>query len=395
MRIAVAYDCLFPWSTGGGERQYRVFAEEFAAAGHEVTYLTRNQWDGPPPGIDGLTVRIVSGDRELYDATGTRTTGPAIRFARGLFVHLLRHRHAYDAVLVSATPASNVPAVRAALAGSAVTIAVDWLEVFRPDQWREYSGPVMGRVASGVQRLAVRLSPIASCHSRLVAGRLRALGSPGEPVVSPGLIADELVGKPSLEVPDPPHVVYVGRHIADKRVEVLPAAIAHAREQLPSLTATIYGDGATRGAVLAEIDRLNLRDVVDAPGFVSQEELDEGLRTASCLVNPSMREGYGLVGRRGVRSRNAGRPGCRRRQRLRRAGRGGRQRRRRGLGSARRPRCGDRPRDPGGRAPAGVDRPVVENRERDPNDPRRRAGHPSPARGGGRLPQLVVVSVRR
>jgi glycosyltransferase involved in cell wall biosynthesis len=47
--------------------------------------------------------------------------------------------------------------------------------------------------------------------------------------------------------------------------------------------------------VLAEIDRLGLRDVVDAPGFVSHEELDEGLRTASCLVNPSMREGYGLV----------------------------------------------------------------------------------------------------
>ncbi len=76
MRIAVAYDCLFPWSTGGGERQYRVFAEEFAAAGHEVTYLTRNQWDGPPPRVNGLTVRIVSDDRELYDATGTRTAGP-------------------------------------------------------------------------------------------------------------------------------------------------------------------------------------------------------------------------------------------------------------------------------------------------------------------------------
>ena len=90
MRIAVAYDCLFPWSTGGGERQYRVFSEEFAAAGHEVTYLTRKQWDGPPPGVDGLTVRVVSDDRELYDPTGTRTTGPAIRFARGLFVHLLR-----------------------------------------------------------------------------------------------------------------------------------------------------------------------------------------------------------------------------------------------------------------------------------------------------------------
>jgi len=30
--VAVAYDCLFPYSTGGGERQYRAFADELAAA---------------------------------------------------------------------------------------------------------------------------------------------------------------------------------------------------------------------------------------------------------------------------------------------------------------------------------------------------------------------------
>ena len=55
MRIAVAYDCLFPWSKGGGERLYRTFAEEFAAGGHEVTYLTRRQWDGEPPQVEGMT----------------------------------------------------------------------------------------------------------------------------------------------------------------------------------------------------------------------------------------------------------------------------------------------------------------------------------------------------
>ncbi|NUT99561.1 MAG: glycosyltransferase family 1 protein, partial [Saccharothrix sp.] len=148
MRIAVAYDCLFPWSKGGGERQYRRFAEEFAAAGHEVTYLTRRQWDGAPPELDGIKVVEISHDDGLYDDNGARTLGPAIKYAKGLFFHFLRNRKSYDAVLVSALPSTNVPAVRAALVFSGVAVGVDFLEVWRPDQWRTYAGPVIGRVAS-------------------------------------------------------------------------------------------------------------------------------------------------------------------------------------------------------------------------------------------------------
>jgi glycosyltransferase involved in cell wall biosynthesis len=35
--------------------------------------------------------------------------------------------------------------------------------------------------------------------------------------------------------------------------------------------------------------------VCSFPGFVGQEQLDELLRSSSCLVHPSIREGYGLV----------------------------------------------------------------------------------------------------
>jgi glycosyltransferase involved in cell wall biosynthesis len=294
VRIAVAYDCLFPWSKGGGERLYRTLAEEFAAAGHEVTYLTRQQWDDQPE-LDWMDLTVVSHDRHLYDVNGTRTLGPAVRFGRGLFRHLRRNRETYDAVLVSATPATNVLAVRAALAGSAVVIAVDWLEVWRADQWREYAGPFVGGAANVLQRLAIRLSPLATVHSRLVARRLRERGLAAEPVISPGLIDRDGCTEPSLTIPAPPRVVYIGRHIPDKHVESLPAAIAYARREIPDLEATIFGDGPTRDAVRAEVDRLGLGEVVRLPGFVSQDDIDEGLRTAACLVNPSTREGYGLV----------------------------------------------------------------------------------------------------
>ena len=55
MRCCLAYDCLYPWTVGGAELWYRNLAERLAADGHEVTYLTRLQWDASdPPDIPGV-----------------------------------------------------------------------------------------------------------------------------------------------------------------------------------------------------------------------------------------------------------------------------------------------------------------------------------------------------
>lgn len=296
MRIAVAYDCLFPLTTGGGERQYGQFADAWARAGHDVTYLTRRQWDDVPPSRTGVDVVPVSGAFELYDEAGGRRPAGALRFAAGLFRHLVTHRRSYDALVVSALPVLNVLAARLALLGTRTRICSDFLEVWRPDQWLAYSGPVTGRVAAALQRVAVRISPLVSCHSRMNGRRLAAEGARRDPVVSPGLIAGTVLEAPGPRPADlPPTVLYVGRHIADKRVEAIPAALAWARERVPGLRAVVLGEGPQRAAVRREVDRLGLHDAVDLPGFVPEEELDARLREAAVLVNPSRREGYGLV----------------------------------------------------------------------------------------------------
>ncbi|WP_197030049.1 glycosyltransferase family 4 protein [Cellulomonas sp. URHE0023] len=295
MRIAVVYDCLFPVTTGGGERQYRAFAETFADEGWSVEYLTRRQWEQEPPYVPGVDVVAVSPSFRLYDDTGNRRPLPALGFAWGVLRYVRKHRREYDAVLVSALPVLNVFAVRLALAGTRVPVCADFLEVWRRDQWLEYSGPVMGRVANALQRWAVRASPLVSAHSRMNGDRLVALRARRAPVVSPGLIDARDVPPAQLVAGEPPTVVYVGRHIPDKRVESIPAAVAWAREAVPNLQAVILGDGEQRAAVEAEVQRLGLQDVVAMPGFVDQDVLDGAMRDAAVLVNPSRREGYGLA----------------------------------------------------------------------------------------------------
>jgi glycosyltransferase involved in cell wall biosynthesis len=75
---------------------------------------------------------------------------------------------------------------------------------------------------------------------------------------------------------------------------VVPA-VGRARREVPELRGVVFGDGPERDAVLAAIEREGLQGIVKAPGFVSSDEVDAGLRSALCMVLPSRREGYGLV----------------------------------------------------------------------------------------------------
>jgi glycosyltransferase involved in cell wall biosynthesis len=92
-----------------------------------------------------------------------------------------------------------------------------------------------------------------------------------------------------------PLVIFAGRHIPEKHVIAIPAAIGLARQQIPGLRALIFGDGPERAKVMAEINRLGLEEVIRCTGFVAWNEVDDAMKRAICLILPSEREGYGSV----------------------------------------------------------------------------------------------------
>ena len=72
-------------------------------------------------------------------------------------------------------------------------------------------------------------------------------------------------------------------------------AVALARERIPELRGTIFGDGPDRPEVLRLVESLGLDGAVSAPGFAAAAEVQGTLRRALCQLFPSRREGYGLV----------------------------------------------------------------------------------------------------
>ena len=293
MRILIVYDCLFPYTIGGGERWYRNLAERLTADGHEVTYLTLRQWDrGTSPDLPGVAVRVAGPRMALY-AGGRRRIAPPLVFGAGVLWHLLRHGHRYDVVHTASFPFFSLLAAALVRPARRYGLVVDWFELWSRAYWRDYLGAAGGRAGWLVQKLCLRVPQQAFTLAHMTAAKLRAEGVHGDVEVLTGL--QDLPPATSAPRVAEPVVVFAGRHIPEKRASALVRGFAALRERAPELRLVVYGDGPDRAEVLSLIESLGLSDVASAPGFVDRDVLEERLASALCMVLPSRREGYGLV----------------------------------------------------------------------------------------------------
>jgi glycosyltransferase involved in cell wall biosynthesis len=293
VRICLVYDCLFPHTVGGAERWYRGLSEGLAAAGHDVTYLTMRQWDDESSlsAPTGVSVIAVAPQMDLY-VRGRRRIVPPLVFGIGVLWHLLRHGGRYDAVHTASFPYFSLLAASLVRPLRRYRLVVDWHEVWTRRYWREYLGRIAGDLGWLVQRLCVGRRQRAFCPSTVQARRLVDEGFAGRVEV-----LGTYTGTTELQASNAsdPLVVYAGRHIPEKRVPALVEAMARVRDAEPDFRCLILGDGPERTRVLDLIDELELGAVVEAPGFVSADQVQDALARATCLALPSSREGYGLV----------------------------------------------------------------------------------------------------
>ncbi len=299
MRICVIYDCLYPYTVGGGERWYRNLAERLAADGHEVTYLTLRQWErGEQLDLDPRVRVVTAGPRmDLYTDGGRRRILPPLVFGLGVFAHLLRHGRRYEVVHCCAFPYFSLLAASLLRRPMGYGLVVDWFEVWSRSYWLDYLGGLGGRVGALVQRLCAAVPQRAFCFSELHAQRLREEGLRGPVTVLRGLYRG-----PTTQSTEPPEreaenplVLFAGRLIAEKQAPLGVAAIAEAAPRIAGLRGEFLGDGPDRETLRSAIEEHGLADSVSAPGFADAETLDAQMRRAMCMLLPSRREGYGMV----------------------------------------------------------------------------------------------------
>jgi glycosyltransferase involved in cell wall biosynthesis len=299
MRICIVYDCLYPYTIGGGERWYRNLAERLAVEGHEVTYVTLRQWErGERLDLDERVRVVTAGPRmELYTKSGRRRILPPLVFGLGVLAHLLRRGRRYDVVHACAFPYFSLLSAALLRQAMGYRLEVDWFEVWSRHYWLDYLGGLGGRVGALVQRLCARVPQRAFCFSELHAERLREEGLHGSVTVLRGMYSESAAPAASAKVAasGAPLVLFAGRLIAEKQATLGVAAIALAAKRIDGLRGEFLGDGPEHDRLKAAIAEHGMQEGIDAPGFAGAEAVDREMRRAMCMLLPSRREGYGMV----------------------------------------------------------------------------------------------------
>ncbi|MEX0626204.1 MAG: glycosyltransferase family 4 protein [Chloroflexota bacterium] len=292
LRIGLVYDALYPYVTGGAEKRYRELASRLAER-HEVHYLTWQFWDGPRQVVeDGITLHGVGRAPSLYGADGKRTVREAAAFSARLLPVLLRQR--LDVVDCSATPYLPLYAAWLATRTTRTPLIATWHE-FWGDHWLDYlpHRPVVARVARAIEAGSRRLGDVRVPVSPFTAQRMGLPDVDGrDTIVGNGV--DLAAIRRARRAPAGTDLVFVGRLIDEKRVDLLLEAIHSLAGDHPDLRCTVIGDGPERAALEGRAIRLGLQQRVTFTGRVDGSRLYGLMKAARILVMPSAREGFGI-----------------------------------------------------------------------------------------------------
>lgn len=164
------------------------------------------------------------------------------------------------------------------------------------EQWPVVFGPVAARIGWWVEsRVAPRVyrrTPYVVVSER-TAEELRELG-----VADRALQVVHNGADPALDTGTPrsstPSLCVVGRLVPHKRVELALQAVAALRAELPGLRLTVVGEGWWSPQLRAAAAELGVEDVVDFVGYVDERTKHEVLSRSWLLLQPSIKEGWGL-----------------------------------------------------------------------------------------------------
>ena len=291
MNVAYVSNVVYPFVTGGAEKRIYEIGTRLVDRGHEVTVYGRHFWDGPTEmTYDGLTLRAVADKRGLY-TNGRRSIREAVGFAAALARPLAKQAPTHDVIVASVFPYFSVLPAAGIAQRHDTAFVTTWHECWR-EYWWEYLG-ALGAGGIAVERLVAKLPQTAIAVSALTADRLAGIGPDREAItVIPNGIDYDRIRETDPAV-DGFDVLFVGRLIAAKNVELLLEAIA---ELSPDISVGIIGEGPARADLETLAIRLGVDDQISFLGHLEEyASVLAHLRAARVYASPSIREGFGLT----------------------------------------------------------------------------------------------------
>lgn len=288
MKIAYVYDAVYPWVKGGAEKRIYELSHRLAARGHEVHCYGMKWWTGGDEiQREGVHLHGVCPPMPLY-SNGKRSISEAAFFAG----KLLSLRTDCDVIDCQNFPYLSCFSAKLLSSLKGQRLFITWHEVWG-DYWREYLGE-KGRAGQAVEWAAARLTQRNIAVSVRTHSELLSLGARGVQVVANGIDWQEIMQvHPSAKQSD---IIYVGRLVGHKNVDLLIKALETVKADVPDVKAVIVGDGPEMGRLKSLVRELELEKNVEFCGFL--EDYNEALalmKSSRIFVTPSTREGFGMA----------------------------------------------------------------------------------------------------
>ena len=291
MKIAFVSDVIYPYVKGGVEKRVGELAVRLAHRGHEVHLFGMKFWDGEDILIrDGVFLHGVCPAQKLY-AGGRRSVWQAICFSLSLISPLLKEK--FDIIDCQQFPLFSCFSSRIVSRIRKTPLVITWYEVWG-DYWFDYLG-YKGLIGKVIERNVASFTCPAISVSVLTANRFRTgFKKPVTTIIPVGIDLSRIRSiPPSTEESD---IIFVGRLIKEKHVDLLVRAFGILSSEQPELRLLIIGEGPEQSAIAKIIHELSLEDRIYCRRFLdNHDEIIARMKAAKVCVLPSTREGFGIT----------------------------------------------------------------------------------------------------
>ena len=292
LKIAIVSDAIYPYNKGGKETRIYEITTRLARLGHDIHIYCMKWWKGENNKIEnGVTLHALSALYPLYSRE-RRSIRQGVLFGLSCLKLITED---FDVVEVDHMPFFPLFAVKIVCLIKRKPMVAVWNEVWGLHYWLEYMGK-LGLCGYLIERISVYLPHSIISISEHTTSKLKHdLHALQKIITIPMGVDCEKIDfiKPSLESCD---VIFAGRMLKHKNVDVLIEAIQVLRKEWPELRALLVGDGPEKQNLM---DLAKARDVwrqIEFKGFLEkQSDVFALFKSAKVFVLPSTREGFGVV----------------------------------------------------------------------------------------------------
>ena len=291
LKILFVYDCIYPESLGGVEHRNYQLAKYLSKKEHIITLAGWTKKSTSP--LENVQVLSLPLRESLYNQEGKRTALTSIKFALAVCTLPVQN---YDVIVTDNIPYLHLFPLVFLSKIKQKKLIITWHEYWGK-YWQKYIKGLSWILFFIIELVTAQLGKKVIAVSEFTAEKLQKnrLRKNKIQVIPNGVNLEAIVKVTENLKRNGPPLIYAGRLMAEKRVNLLLEAIVALKLDSPEIILQIIGDGPFRDNLENLASKLKISNQVRFVGRLSTiEEVWQQLAQAKIAIQPSEREGFGM-----------------------------------------------------------------------------------------------------